>query len=253
MGYFQLRRVVVWALALTSLVVPHVAAGGLPDLRIMPLGDSITKGNGSPDMNGYRGKLRQKLLADVKGTDSTVDMIGSLRNGKMKDNDHEGHSGKYLADIREYLELSLAAQPNIACVHAGTNNMDKEVDLDKADSLIASIIDRLFQGSPGVTVLVAPVIWANDPRMQANTDAYNRKLAAIIQNRQTQGQHILSVPIDITADDLSDKKHPNKDGYAKMAAAWHDAIRVAHGRGWIKPPVKVDADKLPGMGLGDGK
>ncbi|KAK2795777.1 hypothetical protein FQN52_003627 [Onygenales sp. PD_12] len=248
MVHLHLQRTLAWALALTSTVVPLVAAADLPPLRIMPLGDSITKGNKSPDMNGYRGPLREKLLADQK----TVDMIGSLRDGSMKDNNHEGHSGKYLADIREYLELSLLAKPNVVLVHAGTNNMDKEVDLDKADSLITSIIDRLFQGSPDAVVLVAPVIWANDPRMQANTDAYNKKLASIIKQKQDKGDHILSVPIDITIADLADKKHPNGAGYGKMATAWYNAIQDAHRRGWIRSPTKVDPDELPGMGLGSG-
>jgi hypothetical protein len=85
--------------------------------------------------------------------------------------------------------------------------------------------------------------------MQANTDAFNAKLAAIIKRKQGDGQQILSVPIDITAADLSDKKHPNGDGYAKMAEAWYKGIIDAHERGWIGDPAKVDA---PGMGLGYG-
>lgn len=250
MGYHRLQGAITWALALTSIAMPFVAAVILPDLRIMPLGDSITKGNGSPDRNGYRGILRQKLLAIEEDTNFAVDMIGSLRDGEMRDNNHEGHSGKYLVDILSYIDLSLPAKPNVVLVHAGTNNMDKEVDLDKADSLIESIIDKLFQGSPNATVLVAPVIWANDPRMQANTDAFNKKLVFIIERKQENGQHILSVPIEITAADLDDRKHPNKDGYGKMAAAWYNAILDAHSREWIEPPAKVDANKLPGMGLG---
>ncbi|KAE8363570.1 hypothetical protein BDV27DRAFT_158663 [Aspergillus caelatus] len=247
-----LQYALTWVLALTIMVLPLAAADGVPKLRIMPLGDSITKGNGSPDMNGYRSKLRERLVSSQKDSNFSVDMVGSLRDGGMQDNDHEGHSGKYLADIRQYLELSIDAKPNIVLVHAGTNNMDKEVDLDKADQLIESIIDRLFEGSRGVTVLIAPVIWANDPRMQKNTDAYNTKLRAIIKRRQQEGQHLLEVPISITASDLSDKKHPNSVGYGKMAAAWYDGILEAQTRGWIQTPAAVNAHDHPGMGLGDG-
>ncbi|KAB8199133.1 SGNH hydrolase-type esterase domain-containing protein [Aspergillus parasiticus] len=247
-----LQYILTWALALSFMVVHLAAADGLPKLRIMPLGDSITKGNGSPDMNGYRSKLCHRLVSNHKDSNFSVDMIGSLRDGEMRDNDHEGHSGKYLADIRQYLELSIDAQPNIVLVHAGTNNMDKEVDLDKEDQLIESIIDRLLEGSPGVTVLIAPVIWANDPRMQKNTDAYNKKLREIIEQRQDEGQHIIEVPISISVGDLSDKKHPNSVGYGKMAAAWYDGILEAQTHGWIKPPTAVNTDDHPGMGLGDG-
>lgn len=240
-----------WALALIAMMVSLAAAEqDLPSLRIMPLGDSITRGNGDPHENGYRGKLRQQLLAEQKGTNSTVDMIGSLTAGDMQDASHEGHSGKFLADIRQYIELSLPAKPNVVLIHAGTNNMDKEKDLDKADTLIESIIDRAFDGSPGVTVLVAPVIWANDARMQKNTDAFNKKLRAIIERKQDDGRQILSVPVDIKLGDLSDRKHPNEKGYQKMAKGWYEAILDAHRRGWIQSPAKVDADDLPGMGLG---
>lgn len=233
------------------LVLPLlVAAEGLASLRIMPLGDSITKGNGSPDGNGYREKLREKLITAQEGTNSNTDMIGSLQNGNMTDNDHEGHSGKCLADIREYLELSLPAKPNVVLVHAGTNNMDLEEDLNKADDLIESIIDRLFEGVPGVIVLVAPVIWANDTRMQANTDVFNEKLGVIFDRKKQDGRHILSVPIGITLDDLSDRKHPNSAGYSKMAIAWYDAITEANSKGWIQSPVEVNAGKLSGKGLG---
>ena len=243
----------MWAILSILFVTPLlIAADELPSLRIMPLGDSITKGNGSPDNNGYREKLREKLISAQKGTNTSTDMIGSLQNGDMKDNDHEGHSGKCLDDIREYLELSLPAKPNVVLVHAGTNNMDLEKDLDKADTLIESIIDRLIEGSPGVTVLVAPVIWANDHRVQANTEVFNKKLGVIINRKQQDGQHVLTVPIQITVDDLSDKKHPNGAGYSKMAAAWHDAIIEANSKGWIQPPVEVDPEKLLGKGLGYG-
>lgn len=102
-------------------------ADGISDLRIMPLGDFITKGNGAKDGSGYREKLRQKLLIEQKNSNTSTDMIGSRQSGDMKNNDHEGHSGKLLADIRQYLELSLPAKPNVVCVHAGANNMDKGV------------------------------------------------------------------------------------------------------------------------------
>lgn len=97
-------------------------------------------------MNGYHGELRQNLQAQQKGANATIDMIGSLQDVNMRDNNHKGHSGKYLADIRGYLDLSLPAKPNIVCVHAGTNNRDMNVDLDNADALIEYIIDRLFEG-----------------------------------------------------------------------------------------------------------
>jgi lysophospholipase L1-like esterase len=248
MKYSPLCHALTWAMVLLNIVVPLVASQSLPNLRIMPLGDSITKGNGASDGNGYRKRLRQKLL----NYDSTVDMIGTQKSPKMPvDGDHQGHSGKYLAQIREFLQLSIAAQPNIVLVHAGTNNMDKQVDLAIATDLIEGIMNDIWEGSPKAVVLVMPVIWANDPGMQQRTDKFNAQLGTIIKRKQGAGQHVLSVPTQITAGDLSDRKHPNDQGYEKMATAWFKGILEAHERGWISKPTEVDASKLPSnIGLG---
>ncbi|KAM0214017.1 hypothetical protein ACHAPQ_002127 [Fusarium lateritium] len=198
-----------------TLFIPLAAA--LPDLRIMPLGDSITKRSGSSGTVGYRGPLRQKLLSKGANDDITVDMIGTMQHGSMVDNNHEGHSGEYLADINRYWKQSIEARPNVVLIHAGTNNMDKNRDVDIALDLMTSIIDGIFKSAPDVTILVAPVIWANKPAMQANT---------------------------------ADLKHPNGRGYEKMANAWLDAILDADSRGWLKNPVKMEPTEHPGMGLG---
>ncbi|KAM7213660.1 hypothetical protein V8F06_010981, partial [Rhypophila decipiens] len=198
----------------------------LPNLRILPLGDYITKGSLSSQDNGYHGPLRSKLLSYP---DSQVDMIGSLRNGQMLDNDHEGHSGEYLHQILSHVSKSIPAKPNVVLIHAGTNNMDKGLDIDQAPELMESIIEQVFAGSPNAVVLLAPVIWADEPDMQARTDVFNEQLGGIIERRQKAGDNIL-----------------------KMADAWFKAIQEANGKGWIKAPDKVDPSKLPGMGLGYG-
>ncbi len=54
------------------------------ELRIQPLGDSITYGIKSSDNNGYR----LQLLNDLSG--SKVVYVGSVRNGDMADNFNEG-------------------------------------------------------------------------------------------------------------------------------------------------------------------
>ncbi|CCT63634.1 related to acetylxylan esterase [Fusarium fujikuroi IMI 58289] len=245
---FTLQGTITVLMVLVALISPLASA--LPSLRILPLGDSITKGNGSKDQKGYRNRLREKLI----GRGTSVDMVGSLKHPPtgMADNDHEGHSGKVLAQINTYWKLSIAARPNVVLVHAGTNNMDLEVDLEGSPNMLASIIDGLFQNAPDTTVLVAPVIWANNPRMQKNTDRFNPQVISIIEERQKAGKHILEVPIDINAGDLSDEKHPNDSGYEKMADAWLKAILEADKRGWLKAPTKIDAAGLPGVGLGVG-
>lgn len=227
-----------------ALILPSVSA--LPDLRVLPLGDSITKGSGSTGTVGYRGPLREKL----RGEGISVDMIGTLKDGNMDDDNHEGHSGKYLAEINGWWQKPVKARPNVVLIHAGTNNMDKEVDLDIAIDLMTEIVDGIFKAAPDVTICLAPVIWANNPAMQANTDRFNPQVRNLIKDRQGAGKHILEVPTDITVSDLSDLKHPNNQGYEKMANAWLKAIKEADSRGWLKTPVKMSRSDAPGTGLG---
>src|SRR4029450_1051118 len=101
-------------------ISPAVA---LPNIRVLPLGDSITKGTGSTGLVGYRLPLRQKILKQgVK-----VNMVGTLKNGNMVDGHHEGHSGKLLSDINGYWQTPMKAKPNVVLIHAGTNNMDRGI------------------------------------------------------------------------------------------------------------------------------
>lgn len=76
------------AMALLCAVAPQVVSQSLPELRVMPLGDSITKGNGASDQTGYRRRLREKLLAYETSGDNKVDMVGTLSHGSMVDSDH---------------------------------------------------------------------------------------------------------------------------------------------------------------------
>lgn len=221
-------------------------AAALPNIRVLPLGDSITKGTGSTGLVGYRLPLRQKILAQgVK-----VNMVGTLKNGNMVDGHHEGHSGKLLSDIHGYWQVPMKARPNVVLIHAGTNNMDLGIDLDIAGGIMADIVDGIFKVASDVTILLAPVIWANDAKMQANTDKFNSKIRSLIAARRKAGKKILEVPIDIKKADLSDLKHPNDDGYEKMANAWLKAILEADKKGWLKAPVKMSESDAPGTGLG---
>ncbi|KAM0197294.1 hypothetical protein ACHAPA_004075 [Fusarium lateritium] len=239
-----LRKVLAMAAMLVTLSITPAAA--LPNIRVLPLGDSITKGTGSSGLVGYRGPLRQKLLKQgVK-----VNMVGTLKNGNMVDGHHEGHSGKLLSDINGYWQMPIKARPNVVLIHAGTNNMDLGKDLDIAASIMADIVDGIFKVAPDVTICLAPVIWANNAKMQANTDKFNPKIRSLIAARQKSGKHILEVPIDIKKADLGDAKHPNDDGYEKMADAWLKAILQADKKGWLKMPIKMSPEDAPGTGLG---
>lgn len=215
-------------------------------LRIMPLGDSITRGSMSNNTNGYRGYLQNRLVG------VSFDFIGTLADGTMKDRSHQGHSGKVISDIRDFSLGSVGARPNVILVHAGTNDVHLQRDEANAPDRLASLVDQLFKHCPDATILVAKIIAANSPPLQARIDAYNSVVETRIASRAADGKHVALVDMSRILDmntDLADTKHPNDLGYAKMAVAWLKGIQEAESKGWIKDPVEPEV--TDGVGLND--
>jgi lysophospholipase L1-like esterase len=237
MFYLNARNALVWTAALCAIVTQseakHLPAKqSLPDLRILPIGDSITRGAQSSDDNGYRQYLRNKLLA----YDSTahVDMIGTLRSGDMADNNHEGHSGEYVEDIITYWQKPFTAEPNVVLIHIGTNNMNQNHEVAKAPERMTAMIDEMLVRLPDIVIVVAQVIHSKKASTNERSAAFNAKLKDIIKTRRDGGKHILFVDIGIKDDDLKDDVHPNDTGYAKMGEGWYQKIVKANGAGWLK-------------------
>jgi hypothetical protein len=72
-------------LVLAGPGVPAAHAAG-PALRVMPLGDSITWGDGSSTTSSYRADLWNSIT----GAGFPLDLVGSLQSGALPDRDHEG-------------------------------------------------------------------------------------------------------------------------------------------------------------------
>lgn len=216
------------ATAVVSLLAtPLVVA--LPDLRIMPLGDSLTRGDKSSNNMGYRRELRYKLLSESRN----VDLVGSQRFplDTNEDNDWEGKDGADLAEINAAWPKSIATQPNVVLLHAGTTNIANGEGLDGTPDLMMQIIDGLLAGAPETVLLISPVMWANNETFWGPRDAFNEQLSSIVQGKQDEGKHILEVPVIIGPDDLDDETTPNDRGYENIAQFWFNAIRDAADHG----------------------
>ncbi|MCX4985131.1 FG-GAP-like repeat-containing protein [Streptomyces sp. NBC_00572] len=220
----------------------------VPNLTVMPLGDSITEGAGSSTRSSYRAALWPQLVprADL------LDFVGSQKHGVLPDTDHEGHSGWLIEGLAANIDTWLeAAKPNVVLLHIGTNDMDRDHQVATAPARLASLVDQMIAASPQTTIVVATLVPSSSPAVQARIDAYNAQIPGIVAARQAQGHKVGLVSMgSLNVGDLRDRLHPNDGGYVKMAGVFAEGIaQVARG-GWISPQVTV-RPAPPRAGLGD--
>ncbi|GGM51971.1 lipase [Dactylosporangium sucinum] len=212
------------ALVITDGGAAHAQSASA--VRIMPLGDSITDGHNVP--GGYRVALWQKF--DEDGT--AVDFVGSAANGPstLGDRNHEGHSGWRIDQIdANAVRWMRASAPRTVLLHVGTNDIRQSYDVANAPARLSGLIDKILQVNPDVELFVAQLIPEADPTFEARILAYNAALPGIVQQKAQAGFHVRLVDMHsaLTTADLADGVHPSASGYAKMAAAWHSALRAA--------------------------
>ena len=216
-------------------------AWGTPSLRIMPLGDSITRGDKSQDTAGYRGPLWTKLLAagyNVDYVGSATDYAGTVSG---MDVNHEGHSGWRLdatqggsgiyENLPTWFANANATDPHVILLHLGTN--DSGSDTLNDTSRTTRLLDRIFAAQPDAHVIITTLLWRNASANYTRIQTYNAALPGIVSAQQTKGQKITlldmhaavgSDPANFDADLL----HPNATGYAVMADAWLGAIQALY-------------------------
>ncbi|OJD11125.1 hypothetical protein ACJ73_09608 [Blastomyces percursus] len=104
-----------------SQVSNSEALAGGADLRILPLGDSITYGQGNSNGNGYRLPLHNLLSSGNK-----VEYIGHEKHGSMSNNRHEGHKGFPIGPVGDTGKPSYTQRLNIVLLLAGTNDVSSK-------------------------------------------------------------------------------------------------------------------------------
>ncbi|MCX5214707.1 ricin-type beta-trefoil lectin domain protein [Kitasatospora sp. NBC_00240] len=221
------------------------AAAAPAALRVLPLGDSITWGVGSPSGNSYRGFLANQLTAEGH----TLDFVGSGRNGSTADPDNEGHSGWRIDQIAAITDATVARyRPNVVLLEIGTNDLGQNYQVPTATDRLSALIDQITRGAPDATVLVGSVIVSTSGTEEANRPAFNQKLPGIVQAKQSAGKHVRLVDMGaLTAADLSDSLHPNDNGFQKMATAFNSGIQAADAAGWVKAPVALGGQVQSGI------
>ncbi|WP_218011086.1 FG-GAP-like repeat-containing protein [Herbidospora mongoliensis] len=193
------------------------------NLRVLPLGDSITYGVGTPDNSSYRARLSSLLLG---GDVDTLDYVGAGRNGQLADRDHEGHPGWTISDISGIASCTLREyRPNVVTLHIGTNDMRQETGAATAPDRLRGLIGKIVAAAPETTVLVATLIPSTAPAIMNRIQRYNAAIPGIVAGFQRAGRPVYLVDMGaVTPGDMTDSLHPNANGFRKMAEAFNKTI-----------------------------
>jgi lysophospholipase L1-like esterase len=242
--------VIIFLLVLLA-VFPSVELLGQEgdSLRIMPLGDSITKGTGSTNGGGYRDDLYFDLT--VQGIE--FDFVGTQSQGEGFDPDHEGHGGKradWLADsVGYFYDME---NPDIILLHIGTNDITGERPIDDIIADIESILDQGKSHNPDMGMLVAGLVPRKDAYDLLTTDL-NEEIFNLVQYKIWQGYDIKyadhntafkSNP-DWEMEYFYDTRHPNDEGYSVMAQVWLDSL------GLIPPPDTIPPSAVANLSVAE--
>ena len=211
-------------------------------IKILPLGDSITSGDG-PSAPDALPSYRRDLWKMLKNAGYDIDFVGSRSNysnttiaTELQDFDehYDGWPALTAVQINSNLPTYLAGgdTADVALVHVGTNDILSNPSYDPATdnpvimAAIEAIIDQLQVDNPAMTILVAKIIPLNSPD---ETTSLNALITSVWATAQSAGSSTviavdLNSPIDLSTDYWDAVLHPNAFGENKMATAWFDAL-----------------------------
>jgi hypothetical protein len=191
-------------------------------IRIMPLGDSITR------RVGYR----PGLYTDLVNAGYDVDFVGSNNDGCGTvaacgyDADQEGHSGYDTSEIAASLPGWLNLNPpEVVLLHIGTNEDPAFPYPDPTK--VGDILNIIDGQSPAISVVLARII--NGVPYNPLITQFNDNVYAMAQTRISNGDKIIWVDMEHAlnyVDDMeSDGIHPNAAGFAKMVPVWFAGLQ----------------------------
>lgn len=138
-------------------------------VKIMPLGDSLTKGLTDTTEAASHPTYRYWLWNELKSAGYDVDFVGSWTDPNFNlnfDQNSEGHGGYTTSGILDGVEgdtqghLSdwlLRYTPDVALVMLGTNDVLNNVPTQHSIYSLGRIIDTIRQKNPNVRILLAQV------------------------------------------------------------------------------------------------
>ncbi|MGC1308908.1 MAG: SGNH/GDSL hydrolase family protein, partial [Phormidesmis sp.] len=213
---------------------------GSSKLKILPLGDSNTKGEGTP--GGYRIKFWERAVNDGVA----IDFVGTRNNGpsQLGDGDHQGQGGWSIPQMTSWIKAgNLAAQnPDIILFMMGTNdaNTDGAVSGAAIRDRLSTLIDEVAKAVPKAHLFVSSLLPMDSPKGTAAeikaVNDFNALIPGLVQQKAAQGKRVSYVNAggslnvgDINGDnsatkDENDGLHATAAGYDKLGNAWYNAV-----------------------------
>ncbi|MEO5712562.1 MAG: SGNH/GDSL hydrolase family protein [Luteolibacter sp.] len=246
-------RVFTGFILLLFQIAPH-ASGQSPEVKIMPLGDSITRGTN--DINYPNGSIpggyRKELGIRLTNVGLPFDFVGnSIENAfPGMDPEHEGHDGYRTDEILAHLPAWLAVNPDIVLLHAGSNDILQDVPVATAVNRLSSLIDAITVNAPDRRLFVATLIpitqsWQGRTAayLNGNVDSFNASARNLVAQYAGAGRKVVLVEMNsgivltdpIPANNFyqpGDGVHPGQAGYNQMGAIWFGAV----SSGWPQFP-----------------
>ncbi|KAK6435018.1 hypothetical protein LTR95_008801 [Oleoguttula sp. CCFEE 5521] len=218
-------------------------------LRILPLGASITAGLRSTTGDGYRKDLQDRLESD--GNDVTY--VGTQFHGAMTDNACEAYSGYTIERLDNATMVSGALEflPNVILLNIGTNNCGLKVkDPSSAPAQYRTLLEHIKAKDADALVVVSSLLPNLNSKVNMCVQDLNVAIRRVAREAASRGQRIAIVDMydAVPTSDINTKDgtHPNDDGYSRMAEVWYNGI-VAAARN-ISAPESGGRDPLKSPG-----
>ena len=255
MGGF--RKYLIQFAWLILVTLPLNTVNAQDPIKIMPLGNSITRGSMCVNGNIYSCVLnadsvaigyRYRLYTLLNAAGYHFDLVGKKNYGYaiFSDTQNSGFDGIRSSDLADVMQTGTSTftgqvtpgpylnyyPADIILLHIGTNDILAHNTSVTNVSRILDAIDTYenVSGKP-VLVFLARVISENGYpcNTHSETVTFNNNLVAMAQTRINNGDHIVLVDMECNAgldyfNDLVDQVHPDQAGYTKMADLWFQSI-----------------------------
>lgn len=205
-------------------------------LRIMPLGDSLTVGEGAGG-DGWRLPLAS-LLVDVQQW--PAEWVGSQTSGTQPNPRHEGHSGWRIDQLAGQVTDWLPAwTPDIIIVQAGTNDALQGASAETMIQRMSTLVATIRQARPAAHILLGeliPVRYGTDRDIASVAmQQFNAALPALVGDHVALAR-LSHMPNRLLADGL----HPGVEGYSWMGWIYYRCLGMMTGS-----TIRQGKDPLP--------